>query len=112
MDRYAEDVRSLGEVLAERGVPLQEIIASLHFFEEAAQKVFPPEPPLTLETYDKFDKLTHIRIILLVDAYFRVLSAGTGTRIKALEREAARLPYDERSRFRGIVGASAVMRAL
>ena len=112
MDRYAEDVRGLGEVLAGRGVPLQEIIASLHLFEEAAQKVFPCEPPLTLETYAKFDKLSHIRIILLVDAYFRVLSASTGTRIKQLEREAARLPYDERSRFRGIVGASPAMRAL
>ena len=112
MDRYAEDVRNLGKVLAERGVPLQEIIASLHLFEEAAQKVFPREPPLTLETYAKFDKLSHIRIILLVDAYFRVLSAATGTRIQALEHEAARLPNDERSRFHGIVGASPAMRAL
>jgi transcriptional regulator with PAS, ATPase and Fis domain len=112
MDRYAEDVRSLGKVLAERGVPLQEIIASLHLFEEAAQKVFPLEPPVTLETYAKFDKLSHIRIILVVDAYFRVLSATTGTRIEALEREAAGLPHDERSRFHGIVGASSLMRAL
>ena len=112
MDRYAEDVRNLGKILAERGVPLQEIIASLHLFEEAAQKVFPHEPPVTLETYAKFDKLSHIRIILLVDSYFRVLSAETGTRIEALEREAAQLPHDERSRFHGIVGASPVMRAL
>ncbi len=112
MDRYAEDVRGLGEVLAERGVPLPEIIASLHLFEEAAQRVFPPEPPLTLETYAKFDKLSHIRIILLVDAYFRVLSAAAGTRITQLEREAARLPHDERSRFHGIVGASPAMREL
>jgi hypothetical protein len=112
MDRYAEDVRSLGESLAERGVPLQEIIASLHLFEEAALKVFPQDPPLTLETYAKFDKLSHIRIILLVDAYFRVLSAATGTRIRDLEREAARLPQDERSRFHGIVGASPVLQAL
>jgi DNA-binding NtrC family response regulator len=112
MDRYAEDVRSLGKVLAERGVPLPEIIASLHLFEEAAQKVFPHEPPLTLETYSKFDKLSHVRIILLVDAYFRLWSAGSDVRIDGLEREAARLPHDERSRFHGIVGTSAVMRAL
>jgi DNA-binding NtrC family response regulator len=112
MDRYAEDVRSLGKFLAERGVPLQEIIASLHLFEEAAQKVFPREPPLTLETYAKFDKLSHIRIILLVDSYFRVLSATSGTRIEALEQEAARLAHDERSRFHGLVGMSPVMRAL
>ena len=112
MDRYAEDVRKLGESLAERGVPLREIIASLHFFEEAAQKVFPRDHELTLETYDKFDRLSHIRIILLVDAYFRVLSAATGSRIKELEWETARLPHDERSRFHEIIGASSPMREL
>ena len=112
MDRYAEDVRSLGKLLAERGIPLQEIIASLHFFEEAAQKVFPQEPPVTLKTYVKFDKLSHVRIILLVDAYFRVLSAASGSRIEGLEREAAHLPHDERSRFHGIVGAAPVMHGL
>jgi len=112
MDRYAEDVRRLGEFIAERGVPLQEIIASLHLFEEAAQRVFPNDHALTLETYAKFDKLSHIRIILLVDAYFRVLSAASGSRIKELEREAARLPHEERNRFHGIVGASSPMREL
>jgi transcriptional regulator with PAS, ATPase and Fis domain len=112
MDRYAEDMHKLGTILAERGVPLQEIIASIHFFEEAAQKVFPHDRELTFETYNKFDRLSHIRIILLVDAYFRVLSAATGSRIKELEREAARLPHDERSRFHGIVGASSPMHEL
>ena len=112
MDRYAEDVRNLGILLAGRGVPLQEIIASLHLFEEAAQKVFPQEPSLSVETYAKFDKLSHIRIILLVDAYLRVSSSATGTRIEALEREAAQLADDGRSRFHGIVGASPPMRAL
>ena len=112
MDGYAEDVRGLGKVLAERGVPLHEIIASLHLFEEAALRVFPSEPPVTLETYVKFDRLSHIRTILLVDAYFRAFSATIGTRIDGLEREAAQLPHDGRSRFHGIVGASPLMRAL
>ncbi len=112
MDRYAEDVRSLGESLAERGVPLQEIIASLQLFEQSAQKVFPNELQLSVDICTKFDQLSHIRIILLVDAYFRALTAATGARIKGLEHEVARLPHDERSRFHGIVGASPVMRAL
>jgi len=110
MDQYAEDVRKLGVVLAERGVPLQEIIASLHLFEQAALQVLPHV--LTAEIYITFDKLMHIRIILLVDAYLQVLSAAAGSRIKGLEREAARLPHDERSRFHGIVGASRPMREL
>jgi DNA-binding NtrC family response regulator len=112
MDHYAEDVRGLGALLAKRGVPLQEILASLHLFEEAAQKVFLRDHELSLETYAKFDKLSHIRIILLVDAYFRVLSAASGSRIKELEREAARIPPGERSRFHEIVGASAAIREL
>jgi DNA-binding NtrC family response regulator len=112
MDRYGEDVCRLGVVLAERGVPLQEIIASLHLFEEAAQRVFPLGPAVSMETYAKFDKLSHIRIILLVDAYFRVLSAATSIRIRQLENEATRLPHDERSRYRGIVGGSSTMHEL
>jgi len=112
MDRYAQDVRALGEQLAERGVPLQEIIASLQLFEQAAMKVFPEGTAHTIDLYTKFDQLSHIRIILLVDAYFRALSAAQGARIIGLEREAARLPHEERSRFHGIVGASPAMRAL
>ena len=111
-ERYAEDVRSLGRQLAERGVPLREIIASLQLFEQAAQSVFPIDLPNLIDIYTKFDQLSHIRIFLLVDAYFRVLTANTGARIRDLEREAARLPYDERSRIRGIVGASPGMCAL
>ena len=111
MDRYAEDVRALGEMLAERGVPL-EIIASLQLFEEAAQTVFPLGNQTPYDTYAKFDKLSHIRIILLVDAYFTAMSATIGARLKGLEREAALLPHDERSRFHGIVGASRPMREL
>jgi two-component system, NtrC family, response regulator AtoC len=112
MDRYAEDVRSLGETLAEQGVPLQEIIASLQLFEQAALRVFPPGLSQTLDVYTKFDQLSHIRIILLVDAYFRSLSATQGTRIKGLEHEAARLPRNQRAHFHGIVGGSSAIQTL
>ncbi len=110
MDAYARDVIKLGEQLAERHVPMQEIIASLHLFEEAAQSVFPPQSDLSL--YTTFDKLSHIRIILLVDAYFRSQAATAGARIQALEREGKNLPADERTHFHGLVGQSAAMRRL
>jgi transcriptional regulator with PAS, ATPase and Fis domain len=112
MDSYARGVIQLGEQLAERHVPLQEIIASLHLFEEAAQAVFPTEPALQISLYTNFDKLSHIRIILLVDAYFRSLAATAGARIQALEREGMHVPAGERMQFHGLVGQSAPMRRL
>lgn len=112
MDGYARNVLKLGETLADHHVPLQEIIASLHLFEEAAQSVFPHDPPATTSVYTKFDKLSHIRIILLVDAYSRSQWASVATRIHALELEARFLPIEERTRFHGLVGKSPAMREL
>jgi transcriptional regulator with PAS, ATPase and Fis domain len=112
MDAYARDVIKLGEQLAERHVPLQEIIASLHLFEEAAQAVFPAGSASEVTLYTTFDKLSHIRIILLVDAYFRSQAATAGARIQALEREGEHLPAGERTHFHGLVGQSAPMRRL
>jgi DNA-binding NtrC family response regulator len=110
MDDYAQQVIRLGELLAERHVPLEEIIASLHLFEESAQIVFPPDAPTSI--YTSFDKLSHVRIILLVSAYFRSHSAAARERIFALEREASQLEHDVRTRFRGLVGGSEAMRRL
>jgi len=112
MERYASEVIGLGEALALRGVALEEVIASLHLFEESAHSVFPQDPPPPTHIYTLFDKLSHVRIILLVSAYFRLRSAIAGERIAALEREAARLPIGSRVRFRGLVGATHAMREL
>ncbi|HVN28135.1 MAG TPA: sigma-54 dependent transcriptional regulator [Candidatus Binataceae bacterium] len=112
MDGYARGVLKLGEELAEHHVPLQEIIASMHLFEEAAQSVFPKNPPPATDVYNKFDKLSHIRIILLVDCYSRSQWAAAATRIHALEMEAKYLPVTERTRFHGLVGRSTAMREL
>ncbi len=112
MDRYAIDTIRTGEALCERRVPFAEIIASLHLYEESAYSVFPKDPPAPLEIYTAFDKLSHIRMILLADAYFRSASASTGARIQALEREAALLAPGERRIFHGLVGSSSAMRRL
>jgi transcriptional regulator with PAS, ATPase and Fis domain len=112
MDGYARAILKLGEDLIEHHVPLQEIIASLHLFEEAAQAVFPRDPPPPTDIYNKFDKLSHIRIILLVDAYSRSRWASATTRIHSLELEARYLPSAERTRFHGLVGKSPAMREL
>ncbi len=112
MDGYAAHTVRVGELLAERKVPFSEVVASLHLYEESAYKVFPDSPQPALNIYTAFDKLSHIRMILLADAYFRSESALAAARIEGLEREATRLSHQQRSRFRGLVGASPVMRQL
>jgi two-component system response regulator HydG len=112
MDAYAADVHLLGEQLAQHHVSLQEIIASLHLFEEAAQAVFPENLKDPAWMYATFDRLSHIRIILLTDSYVRSQAALSGTRLQALEREVTKLPPEQRTRFHGIVGATPAMREL
>jgi transcriptional regulator with PAS, ATPase and Fis domain len=111
MDAYAIDTIRAAERLAERRVPFAEVVASLHLYEEAVYRLLASSPP-PIEVYTCFDKLSHIRIILIADAYFRSEVAVAGARIKALEREAARLPRNQRLSFHGLVGVSPVMRRL
>ena len=112
MDRFAADIRRSGELLAERSVPFSELIVSMHLFEESAATAFPSFPPLMPRTYQSFDKLSHIRMIVLADTYFQSKTAVSNARIQALESEARMLPPHARSRFHGLVGASAAMRQL
>ena len=110
MDQFAADITRIAEQLAERGVPFSELIVSMHLFEESAATAFPSFPPLMPRTYQSFDKLSHIRMIVLADTYFRSKTAVAGARIQALEREAGIIPNHSRSRFHGMVGASEAMR--
>ncbi|MGH7934959.1 MAG: sigma 54-interacting transcriptional regulator [Candidatus Binataceae bacterium] len=112
MNDYTLAMIRTGERLAERRVPFSEVIVSLHLYEESAYMVFPNSPAPPMEIYTSFDKLSHIRMILLADAYFRSETAIAGARIQALEREASRVESDARRGFHGLVGASAVMRRL
>ena len=88
MDHFAADIARIGEQLAERGVPFSELIVSMHLFEESAATAFPSFPPLMPRTYQLFDKLSHVRMIVLADTYFLSKAAVSGARISALEREA------------------------
>ncbi|MGD0076142.1 MAG: sigma 54-interacting transcriptional regulator, partial [Candidatus Binataceae bacterium] len=107
---FTADVRQVGEALAERQVSFAEVIVSMHLFEESATRVFPAGT--MPRSYLIFDKLSHCRMIVLADAYFRSRTAVSAARIQSLEQEAAQLPPEKRSRFHGLVGASATMRRL
>ncbi len=112
MERYAEEIIRLGEHLAKRGIPIDEVIAALALFEESAYTVFPDNPPPPTRIFNLFDKLSHVRIILMVSAYYRTNSAVITQRIADLERDASLLPFDSRTSFHGLVGASPAMREL
>src|SRR5215469_5035030 len=112
VDKFTADVRRIGEALAERRVPFPEIVVSMHLFEESATQAFPVFPPPLPGVYLIFDKLSHCRMIVLADAYFRSTSAVANARIRDLEREASMLPRQARSRFHGLVGANPSMRLL
>jgi transcriptional regulator with PAS, ATPase and Fis domain len=108
MDRYAIDSIRASEKLAERRVPFAEVVTSLHLYEEAVYRLFAPSPA-PLDVYTCFDKLSHIHIIFVADAYFRSEVAVAGARINALERKAAYLPRARRPSFFGLVGGSQPM---
>ncbi|HUY26524.1 MAG TPA: sigma 54-interacting transcriptional regulator [Candidatus Binataceae bacterium] len=112
MEGFAADMRHIGRTLAERGVPFSELIVSMHLFEESATAVFPVSPLTMGKTYQTFDKLSHCRMIILADTYFRSTAAVSGARIQALEREARGLPAAQRTRFHGLIGANPMMRKL
>ena len=112
MDKFAADIRKIGERLADRGVPFSELIVSMHLFEESASTAFPAFPPLMPRIYQAFDKLSHIRMIVLADIYFRSKSAVSSARISALERQASMAPREQRTIFQGLVGATPAMHQL
>jgi hypothetical protein len=108
MDGYAASILMTGYQLAQLHVSLDELIAAVHLLEEAAQAVFPTHPPPSTAVYNKFDKLSHIRIILLVGAYSRMQSTAGAIRIHALELEARNLPPEERTGTSKVCGTAAI----
>ncbi|MGO9060522.1 MAG: sigma 54-interacting transcriptional regulator [Candidatus Binataceae bacterium] len=110
--KFASEVIGLGELLVERRVPLIEAVASLGLLCESAHAVSPGNSSLPAAIYTAFGKLSYVQVMLLTTAYFSSQAALAGERIAALERRAARLAANRRTRFNGLVGASPPMREL
>jgi DNA-binding NtrC family response regulator len=111
LGEYASEVRRLGVALAEREVPFEEV-ALVHLYWTMGMRIFADSGSLQPPVYRAFEKLNYVRMTLLGEAYFRYWSAEQGVRLSEVEREAARLPPEERNHFHGLVGASVTMRAL
>jgi transcriptional regulator with PAS, ATPase and Fis domain len=112
LDKFTAEVNKLGELLAERRMPLEEVIASLQLFKNSIRRAFPQDQNAMGRLAMAFDKLSHVQIILLVSAYFGSDASTAGERNAALEREAAHLPAAEKARFHGLVGSTISMRQL
>lgn len=109
MDGYARELHALGDRLVARRVPLHEIIVLLHLFEESAQSVFPHE--VRGDLWSRFDKLCHVRILLLVESYARAAASPASPRTGG-ESDARLSGPRARTSFHGLVGRGIAMNAL
>lgn len=113
LDEYSRRVMNLGRSLVERRLPLDEAIAAFRLFGRSAQRMLSGDPVFSgTRLLPGLDKLNYLRIMLLATAYFSSRSGIAAEHLTALDREAELLPAASRTRFRGLVGASAAMRAL
>jgi transcriptional regulator with PAS, ATPase and Fis domain len=111
----ARNVRGVGEAMHERGVPFEEIIASMHLFEESAALYFRHKLSILAKGPDillTFDRLSHVRMIIMAQAYFGANEARRNARARTQERELTRIEPEQRQIFHGLVGGSAPMRRL
>jgi len=117
MAAMTRNVRAVGEQLVERGVPFEEIVGSLHLFEESTGIFFRRKFRILAKGPDLlmiFDKLSHVRMIILAQAYFGAQQSKQVARTRTLERDLAALDptVARRHEFYGLVGGSPVMRQL
>ncbi|MBP8196750.1 MAG: sigma-54-dependent Fis family transcriptional regulator [Deltaproteobacteria bacterium] len=110
MDDFAAEVRALGFVMSERGVPFAELISSLHLLEESIATVLGPvvaRGELSGRVFQVIDKLSHCRIIVLASAYFVGQASDAALRLRNVlgSDPAARLG----SSFSSLVGQSEAM---
>jgi len=111
VEDYAAEVRRLGVVLAQREVPFEEV-ALVHLYWTMGMRIFADSGAFDPDIYRAFEKLNYVRMTLIGDAYFRYWTAEQGVRLSEAEREAAKIPPEERAQFHGLIGASLPMRAL
>ncbi len=101
----------LGEILAQRKVPFAEVLLALSTYEDSAFMVL-PEALRTFEFFRIFNKLSHVRLAVLAESYFRTWSAGGGDRVESLNPAPAAPPGEKASAVNAIVGASPAMHRL
>jgi DNA-binding NtrC family response regulator len=111
-DGYAALASRLGRSLADHGIELDKVIAALQLLKQSTRCIFPQGPLAPRDAQTIYDKLCHVRIMLLVAAYSHCYSATTAEKTLSFGSGPAYAPPPPRNRFHGLVGASATMRRL
>jgi two-component system response regulator HydG len=111
IDRYAMEVSRLGELLAAKRIPLDEIITLVQLFKDSIERVL-PQQNRQAGVARAFDKLHHVQIILLVAAYSRSNGAIADQKSTVTQAAPADLPGADEARFHGLVGAAPSMQQL
>jgi hypothetical protein len=70
MIEFKSAIERLGEQFAERKVPLEEVVLTLQICEEMAFTIF-SESGRTIELFRMLDKLVHLGLAIVIEAYFR-----------------------------------------
>ncbi len=114
LDRLSAWFRENGRKLARQGVPLAEVIESLHLFEESVLdhlRHAGKHPPAILAAFVLLDRLSHHRIVALTTAYDDESRSVAAARLAALEDQLANSAGtgEPRSGLVGLLGASAAM---
>jgi transcriptional regulator with PAS, ATPase and Fis domain len=104
---FAANARRLGEHLAEREVPVREIVALLHLNWMALLGAYSEFSSPTPRIHRALGKVSHARTMVLCDAYFQSWSS----RFSRPANGKAALP-EGTNRFHGLVGAAVPMRQL
>lgn len=110
----AESVRRAGLRLEGHGIPFEDVVISLSHFENSCRQVLVESLPndRTLQmVVEALDRLSHCRIILLSEAYFRSFRLRTGHGNWAVGPPPAQVDVDAVG-FQGLVGRSEAMRRL
>jgi DNA-binding NtrC family response regulator len=109
-----ESVRRAGLRLEGYGIPFEDVVISLAHFEASCRSVLEQAPPADVKlgsVLDALDRLSHCRIILLSDAYFRSFGLRAGHGTWGMEHS---LPAASEGApgFQGLVGRGEAMRRI
>jgi DNA-binding NtrC family response regulator len=110
LEQCRERARTLGERMANRGVPFIEVIFVLHLYQEAVESVCAQD--FTRVNRFAFAKLCQIDATFVAEGYIQAERVRLAAQVAVVEDEVVRSEIDDRRSFHGLFGASPTMRRI